>query len=54
MVTKYGKVVTYGEGLPPIGSHKPYIFTITIFMVTQIVRVVTCREEFPTINSHDS
>ena len=66
MATKYGKVVTYRHGLPPINSHKPLntwsrkgtrqiknIFTLTMLMVTKLVRVVIYREKIPSVNSHD-
>ena len=62
----HGKV-TYPEGLPPIKSNdllnmrlcevtwqiKNIISTISMTVVTKLVRVVTYCEELPPINSHD-
>ena len=62
IATKYGKVVTYLEGLAPINSQNPLniwslgvtweiknISIIATPMVTRLIRVVTNHEELPPV-----
>ena len=69
MATKYGKVGNFYKGLPPINSYKfvlmwshvknwkYHISTITVFMFTRLIRVVTCcrcrDKQLAPVNWHD-